>query len=602
MLFKRVFMPMLLMGIMLALSCAAFAQAPTTVQCELSVPLGATTRGTSTGHTEPPAAGPDGTEGGVPGNNTVRVTCTNATGATLLPAPSSAAPSFPNIMSIGILSISFGVPITSGTAFPGGTGVAPSLHIECPTAASNPAFVGTNKFSCGTATTVATILNPPILNATSNQGGSIPIPLSTNGTATGGVITWAPGDVGVFDLKGVLLSLNGTTLSKISAILTSTPGAGYSIGSPTSAASPGSQDVITSILPGITADKISLPVSLPTAVSSALLPAGVTVGGAAVYNLLGVGTKTSFVLRIEENYQDLWKSSSQFNGGGVFPPSTASSTQVLVQFNNIPAGVSIGGCNAILTDTSGNASAGTPAVTVGSLGVLNTSANTILVGFTTPVSQSSVDVVWVACTSITGGTAPLPATAVTAQVTMAPTGSALSSTGGVLAAINTGQIPRYQLALVPATTPPVVVQFPAAASTLLIPFATVGGGYNTGIAVSNTTTDPLGSPSLATAQNGSLTFTLFDNSGTVKTYTTVASSPGSGLTAGVLNSGKTYLVNLSEILTAAAAGATFNGYIFVQTNFTNAHGAAYVYNGAGFTSATPVLVVISRPSQESLGQ
>ena len=136
----------------------------------------------------------------------------------------------------------------------------------------------------------------------------------------------------------------------------------------------------------------------------------------------------------------------------------------------------------------------------------------------------------------------------------------------------------------------------------MIPFATVAGTYNTGIAISNTTTDPLGSPSLATAQNGSLTFTLFDNSGTVKTYTTVASSPGSGLTGGVLNSGKTYLVNLSEILTAAAGGATFNGYIFVQTNFTNAHGAAYVYNGAGFTSATPVLVVISRPSQESLGQ
>jgi hypothetical protein len=608
MLSKRVFMPMLLVGIMLALSCAAFAQAPTTVQCELTVPLGSTARGASTGHTEPPASSPDGTQG-VPtlpgnGNGTVRVTCTNATGSALGVAPTG-APLFPNIMSVGILSISFGVPITSGTAFPGGVaGVNPALHIECPTSGSSPPFAGTNKFgpACGTG---GIILNPPILNTTSNQGGSIPIPLSTNGMASGPgatPITWGVGEVGVFDLKGVLLSLNGTSLPKISASLSVSPGAGYSIGSPSGAASPGAQDVISAILPPITADKISLPTSLPSAVSSALLPSGVTTGGPAVYNLLGVGTKTNFVLRIEENYQDLWKSSAQFNGGAVFPPSTASSTQVLIQFNNIPTGVSIGGCNAVLTDSSGNASLGSPVVTVGSLGILNSTANTIVVGFTTAVSQSAVDVLWVACTSITGGTNPLPSTAVTAQVTMAPTGAALSATGGVLNAINQGQIPRYQLALTPATNPPAVVLFPAAASTLLIPYATVGGGYNTGIAIANTTTDPA---NLATPQNGTITFTFFDNTGGVKTLTTSASSPGSGLSGGVLNSGKDYVVNLSELLAAATptpALTTFTGYVFVQTNFTNAHGSSFIYNGAGFTSNTPVLVVLSRPPQESLGQ
>jgi hypothetical protein len=443
-----------------------------------------------------------------------------------------------------------------------------------------PAFCWNKQITCGTG---GPILNPPVLNSTSNQSGSIPIPLSTNGTPTGGAITWGVGEVGVFDLKGVLLSLNGTTLPKISATLTVTPGAGYSIGSPSGAASPGAQDVITSIMPAITADKISLPTSLPSAVSSALLPSGVTTGGPAVYNLLGVGTKTNFVLRIEENYQDLWKSSAQFNGGAVFPPSTASSTQVLIQFNNIPAGISIGGCNALLTDSSGNASAGSPVV-------LSSAANTILVGFTTPVSQSAVDVLWVACTSITGGTSPLPSTPVTAQVTMAPTGAALSATGGVLTAINQGQIPRYQLSLVPATNPPAVVLFPAAASTLLIPFATVGGGYDTGLAITNTTGDGEVAP-----QNGPITFVLFPNNG----------NPSSTFTTPAVNATRMYVANLSQILPIATPPIItgFQGWIEVRANFTNAHGVAYVYNGAGFTSFTPVLVVLTpRPPLEGLDQ
>jgi len=109
---------------------------------------------------------------------------------------------------------------------------------------------------------------------------------------------------------------------------------------------------------------------------------------------------------------------------------------------------------------------------------------------------------------------------------------------------------------------------------------------------------------------------MYKSDGTSKSYTTASDSPGGGLTAGVLKSGSTYAVNLSEILSKASFGTTFTGYIFVQANFTNAHGAATIYttsNGAAALSA-PVLVLTAgspaggissanpRESPESLGQ
>ena len=78
--------------------------------------------------------------------------------------------------------------------------------------------------------------------------------------------------------------------------------------------------------------------------------------------------------------------------------------------------------------------------------------------------------------------------------------------------------------------------------------------------------------------SGTVSFLLVKNDGTSKTYTTTTGSPGSGLTgAGVVASGSTYVVNLSEILTAANFGTTFTGYVFVTANFTYAHGAGTIY-------------------------
>jgi hypothetical protein len=349
-------------------------------------------------------------------------------------------------------------------------------------------------------------------------------------------------------------------------------------------------NVIDNIVAGL--QDPSVPTSLPN------LPffTGVS-GGAAVLNSAGVAVKGNFVIRIPENYQDMFRDAAQFNGPGTlgnFPNSPASDTQVQVVLSNIPSGLDISGCSAEMTNAAGTATApGSPQVSFTNI----TAASPVLtIGFNAATDLENLDVLWLKCTTVGLGSAtvPLPSTPVTAQVTLAPTGSALSAGNQALVALTTGQIPRYQQALVP-TTPLTVVIFPPSNTVLLMSFGFVGPGYNTGIAIANTTVDPFGPAGGGAApSSGTVSFLLVKNDGTSKTYVTTTGSPGSGLTgAGVVASGSTYVVNLSELLTAANFGTTFTGYVFATANFTFAHGSGTVYTTSTGAAAlnSPVLVL-----------
>ena len=71
-------------------------------------------------------------------------------------------------------------------------------------------------------------------------------------------------------------------------------------------------------------------------------------------------------------------------------------------------------------------------------------------------------------------------------------------------------------------------------------------------------------------------------------YTTLAGSPGVGLTSGELEAGTTYRVLLTEILDAAEVEGGFSGYVEITTDFTGADGIAYISDWAAF-SATATL-------------
>jgi hypothetical protein len=403
---------------------------------------------------------------------------------------------------------------------------------------------------------------------------------------------FAANQTSTFDILGVLVSVNGKS-GALPAFLTST--GGITVG-PASGTGPGSLvgpaqlNVIDNIVAGL--QDPSVPTSLPN------LPFFSDVsGGAAVLNSAGTAVKGNFVIKIPENYQDMFRDATQFNGPGTagnFPNSPASDTLVQVVLSSIPSGLDISGCSATMTNAAGTAvSPGSPQVSFTNI----TAASPVLtISFNAATDLENLDILWMKCTTVGLGSAttPLPSTPVTAQVTLAPTGSALSATNTALVALTTGQIPRYQQALVP-TTPLTVVIFPPSNTLLLMSFGFVGPGYNTGIAIANTTVDPFGPAGGGAAPSaGTVSFLLVKNDGTSKTYVTTTGSPGSGLTgAGVVASGSTYVVNLSELLTAANFGTTFTGYVFATANFTFAHGSGTVYTTSTGAAAlnSPVLVL-----------
>jgi len=561
---KRLLMPILLVGIIFAMTSMAFGQA-STVTCGISAPLGSTPRATATGHTEPIAAfsGVLGAAGG----GDLRVTCQN-TSTTTAATPGTV-----------VLTISLGVPITNTTAFP------------------------TAGAAIRVAATSGDLAGNVGISAVNNSAGTIVIGLGSGATFTPGP-TFAANAAGSttssFDLLGVLVSTNGKT-GAVTASLTASGGVNIGTVPANTAAGPTAQ-VIDAILPGILDPSVAA--SIPSVVSTTLT------GGAAVLNSAGspVGGKNNFTIKITENNIDTFRAATQFNGGlnGVFPTSASSSTQVVVQLSNIPPGLNISGCTAALTNANSSTaqSIGSPVLSQGNL----TAASPILtVIFTAATDLTVADTLWISCANVSLGSAttPLPSTPITAQVTLAPTGTALCSLGvpsatgtSACTGLTTGNIPRYNQLLQPATPLPVVV-FPPSQTTMLVTFASVGAGYNTGIAVANTSTDPYTPANGGAAPiNGTITFNMYKIDGTSKVYTTTTGSPGQGLsTGGVLNSGSTYLVNLSDLLTAAAYPAPFNGYIFITTNFTNAHGAATVYltstGDAALSSPTLVLPAVS---------
>jgi hypothetical protein len=199
--------------------------------------------------------------------------------------------------------------------------------------------------------------------------------------------------------------------------------------------------------------------------------------------------------------------------------------------------------------------------------------------------------------------AALTAGTISVAVTMGPVGAALTSQQAPSAAVSNsvGGSPTLTTSYVrfaDASTTVTIGSIVSANTTMLIPYAVRVGAYDTGIAIANTTLDPFGaSAGGATPSAGTMTLTMFPRNATgadpsfaITTSSTVR--PGVGLsTSGTLVAGGVWTGLMSDIMTAAGKTGDYFGYIFIQTNFLNAHGSAYIFNGAGFTSSTNVLVL-----------
>ncbi len=160
-------------------------------------------------------------------------------------------------------------------------------------------------------------------------------------------------------------------------------------------------------------------------------------------------------------------------------------------------------------------------------------------------------------------------------------------------------IPRYLSS--PKASTVSVINFMAdfTKTILMVPYASDQSVFDTGLAIANTTKDPFEDADLngvldntfqdiidgAIAQDGKLVFYLYPNTGNPFMVSTVTSSgvrnpaiPAKVLDAsGKLPAGKTYSILLSQLVAAAGYSAdTFEGYILIVCDFTNAHGQYFV--------------------------
>jgi len=327
---------------------------------------------------------------------------------------------------------------------------------------------------------------------------------------------------------------------------------------------------------------------------------------------------------ITEGFASAWRTVAQVNTQGT-SPANMHGTLVQLTFNGLPSGVvanltlaGAGGVtNALASGTSagvnfyGNATGQT--ATAQAPNSSNPNRNIVFVQFNS-ANLSAVESFQLNMSLSGTPSSTLNPGTITMDVGMGPVGPALTVTGqpsqsaadllptGVNSIISTGY-PRFAA----STTTVTIGSIVAANTTLLIPYAVKVGTYDTGIAIANTTLDPFGTSGGATASAGTMTFTMFPRNATgadpsfaLTTSSTVR--PGVGLsTSGTLVGGGTWTGLMSDIMTAGGKTGDYFGYIFIQTNFLNAHGAAYIFNGAGFTSSTPVLILAPPASQSRNG-
>jgi hypothetical protein len=305
-------------------------------------------------------------------------------------------------------------------------------------------------------------------------------------------------------------------------------------------------------------------VASPPAASGSEVPTGQNIPG-QIYN----NSESGFV--------------TQIGSGGPYAGLADSGTRLKAVFNNVPAGVSLwvsttnvsvpppastsvgnpgGGsltpfAQLVINETtpdSNNSSLGIPVVTstdtysgvtVAQIPVVNGSASAVWeVTNTNPNATENLDfAVYEAFTGNPGTNTPAPGTA-TVNMSFAPIST-------VTTASSSAFIPRF----VDDSTANNLFTVAVCQTVLLYPFVTNQGGFDTGLAIANTTTDPFGTK----PQAGSCSLNFYG-----------ASAPAAAVDTGSIASGTVY----TTLASTAAAG--FQGYMIAVCNFTLAHGFAFI--------------------------
>jgi hypothetical protein len=432
----------------------------------------------------------------------------------------------------------------------------------------------------GASGVFATMNLQPLLNTTS-QRVEIQLP------GTGGASNSSSGS---FRLVGVRILAAGLTGAQTVSASLNTSVNDYLLGSPSSGT------VINTLNPGIG----SLAVGLAPGNSTIQTNTAFGAGTATIFTNRNIARSAgSFILT--EGCSSCWRTKTQNgNNGAVI---VDNSSQMRLTFNNVPSGVTLTLPTTIQIGSSSNNSS--LAGNISNTSITSTS-NTATIDITgtslTQVEVAEIDYTVTLSTTAavtTGG-------AITVTATMFPVAASPFDTTGIIGPSGTalGGLPTEANGGYPTYTdlevgPITVVNIVPANTTLLMPYAITLPPFDTGLAIANTTADPFGiGAGGATPANGSITLNFYPTSatggaGTPFTLTTSSTvRPGAGLSSdGTLAAGATWTVLLSQLLTAAGQTGGFTGYVFIQTNFLDAHGTATISDFKTYSLTAGVYVL-----------
>jgi hypothetical protein len=305
---------------------------------------------------------------------------------------------------------------------------------------------------------------------------------------------------------------------------------------------------------------------------------------------------------------NIYNTESGYTPSGALPGAIGVAdfgTRLKAVFNNLPAGA-----NVYVTTTNINQSLTTPAPGVPNLLArlvgseigaffLVPSTNTDVTAFTgatcdaisgcattvaqIPVINGTATAVWEVVAAdplanqdflfgVTFGSTAAPATnspapgISTINGSFAPTPPAFSATDGAKAQGTSFPIPRF----VDTSTARNILNISVCRTNLLFPFVTNQAGFDTGLAISNTSMDPFGTG----AQSGTCTLNFYG-----------ANAPASVPTTQIA-SGATY------VTLASTASPNFQGYLIAVCNFQYGHGFAFISDAGARNLAMGYLALV----------
>ena len=154
----------------------------------------------------------------------------------------------------------------------------------------------------------------------------------------------------------------------------------------------------------------------------------------------------------------------------------------------------------------------------------------------------------------------------------------------------TAAIPRF----CQTHTPVVIFTINACTCDLLFPFVTNQAGFDTGVAIANTSLDPFKTPT----QSGNVTLNYYGST------TGGGAAPAAATTTSVVAAGAELVFTLSGGGTnGIAATPGFQGYIIAVANFQFCHGFAFITDGIGTSSGIAegyLAIQLDQPSWASV--